>query len=57
MQISLIFSGYGGIYVPHLAFDIDDENNDPDTKPGDKINLKGLIFGNGAVLAEEIPEL
>ena len=38
---------YGGIYVPFLAAKIDTENKQA-TKEN-FINLKGIIFGNGAM--------
>lgn len=38
---------YAGIYVPYLLMQIDNFNNAPDTKEDEKINLKGMMVGNG----------
>ena len=38
---------YAGIYVPYLLQQIDNYNNDEETAEADKINLKGMMVGNG----------
>lgn len=38
---------YGGIYVPQLTFAIHNFNSDPNTTDEEKINLKGMLVGNG----------
>lgn len=38
---------YAGIYVPYLLKTIDTYNNDPETAAAEKINLKGMMVGNG----------
>lgn len=47
---------YAGIYVPTLAYWIDQYNSNS-TKTGPKINLKGILVGNGATSPLEVPGL
>jgi len=46
---NLYLSGesYAGIYVPYLMRQIDTYNSDESTSEEDKINLKGILVGNG----------
>jgi carboxypeptidase C (cathepsin A) len=48
-QHDLYLSGesYAGIYVPYLMWQIDNWNNNATTPAEDKINLKGMMVGNG----------
>ena len=38
---------YGGIYVPYMLWQVDKHNNNPSTANDDKVNMKGIMVGNG----------
>lgn len=38
---------YAGIYVPQMAINIHNHNNDPNTTADAKFNFKGIMVGNG----------
>jgi carboxypeptidase C (cathepsin A) len=46
---SLYISGesYGGIYVPWMMYQIDQHNSNATLPESEKINLKGIMVGNG----------
>lgn len=46
-ELWLSGESYAGIYIPYLLWNIDTFNNLNETLPEDKINLKGMMVGNG----------
>jgi len=46
-DLYLAGESYAGVYVPYLAFAIDQFNFNPKTKPAQRIRLKGFMVGNG----------
>ena len=46
-ELYITGESYAGVYVPYLAYQIDQFNNNETTKVEEKINLKGIMVGNG----------
>eukprot|EP00040_Diaphanoeca_grandis_P016095 m.82913 g.82913 ORF g.82913 m.82913 type:complete len:497 (+) comp25571_c0_seq2:670-2160(+) len=49
LELFLAGESYAGVYVPMLAQRVVQHNADPKTSAADRVRLKGMLVGNGAI--------